>query len=132
MFLSNDKKVQGPQKQVGGPQFGHAWFIPRFRRSQSLSHIVGQPAVVSNTRPAWWSKIFVLRDILTNSKFIYEFYSYVVLKRTHLYIHTRPTAFLQTELWPSHWFEFETPVVGPFIPGLFKKTTATKCVAYLD
>ncbi len=52
MFLSNDKKVQGPQKQVGGPQFGHAWFIPRFRRSQSLSHIVGQPAVVSNTRPA--------------------------------------------------------------------------------
>jgi len=23
MFLSNDKKVQGPQKQVGGPHFGH-------------------------------------------------------------------------------------------------------------
>ncbi len=32
MFLSNDKKIQGPQKQVGGqhaahgPQFGHAWY----------------------------------------------------------------------------------------------------------
>jgi len=27
MFLSNDKKVQGPQKQVSGPQFGNAWCI---------------------------------------------------------------------------------------------------------
>ncbi len=27
MFLSNDKKVQGLQKQVRGTQFGHAWYI---------------------------------------------------------------------------------------------------------
>jgi len=31
MFLSSDKKVQGPQKQVWGPQFGHACYISSYR-----------------------------------------------------------------------------------------------------
>jgi len=25
MFLSKEKRVQGPQKQIGGPHFGHPW-----------------------------------------------------------------------------------------------------------
>ncbi len=47
MFLSNDKKVQGPQKQVRGPHaargphFGHACF--RLWRPQSLTQTVWYP-----------------------------------------------------------------------------------------